>query len=211
MKICDISLPLTSDLPVWPNDPKLVLRRTMSMEAGDSANVTYISCSVHIGTHVDAPSHFMRDGATVDELPLDVLIGPVYVGNLPDVNEVCPTDLERVGLPEDTQRLLLRTRNSKLWADGISDFTPDYVALTPEAAEWVVEKGVKLVGVDYLSVQRFYDPEPTTHRTLLEAGVVIIEGLNLYDVEPGIYRLVCLPLKLVGCEGAPARVLLLKE
>ena len=159
MKIFDISLPLTSDLPVWPNDPKLEFRRTMSLEAGHLANVTHISCCVHIGTHVDAPYHFIKDGTTVDELPLDVLIGPVYVGDLPDVNEVSPEDLEQIGLPKHIQRLLLRTRNSKLWADETSEFTPDYVALTPKAAAWVVGKGIRLV----------------------------------------------------GCEGAPARVLLLKE
>ncbi len=211
MRIFDVSLPITSSLPVWPGDPRVVLWRTMSLESGDLANVSHMSCCVHAGTHIDAPCHFIEGGAAVDEIPLKILVGPAYLGSLPDVKEISPSDLEELRLPKDTERLLLRTRNSKLWAEGATEFTPDYVALTPESANWVVEKGIKLLGVDYLSVQRFHDAEPTTHRTLLGAGVVIVEGLNLFEVTPGLYQLVCLPLKLVGSDGAPARVLLLDE
>ncbi len=211
MKIFDISLSIAPNLPVWPGDPEVVFSQTMSLEAGDVANVSHISCCVHTGTHVDAPCHFINGGATVDQLPLDVLIGPAYVGNLPDVVEVSPADLEQMKIPHHMLRLLLRTRNSELWAHGTTEFIPDYVALTPQAAEWVVDRGIRLVGVDYLSVQRFRDPEPTTHRTLLAAGVIILEGLNLSNVPAGLYQLICLPLKLVGSDGAPARAVLLEK
>ena len=211
MKIIDISLPMMPTLPVWPGDPEIVLRQTKSLEAGDLANVSQLSCSVHTGTHVDAPCHFIQGGGPVDELPLDVLIGPAYVRHLPNVKEISPVDLEKLVLPRHTKRLLLRTRNSDFWQREISEFMSDYTALTPEAAGWVVDRGIRLIGVDYLSVQRFHGAEPTTHRILLGAGVVIVEGLNLYEVPPGSYHLICLPLKLVGSDGAPARAVLLEE
>jgi arylformamidase len=130
---------------------------------------------------------------------------------LPDADRISSGDLETLNLPGSTRRLLLKTRNSKLWEMPSPRFEPDYVALDPDAARWIVDKGIRLVGVDYLSVQRFADSEATTHRVLLEAGVVIVEGLNLTSVAPGPYRLVCLPLKLVGSDGAPARTILIKE
>ena len=211
MTIFDISLPVSPAIPVWPDDPQVVLRRTMSLDDGDGVNVSHLSCSVHTGTHVDTPIHFIQGGSGADKLPLDALIGPAYVGHLGQAREITIADLERMALPPHTQRLLLRTRNSELWAQGTREFTPDYVALTPEAAEWVVDQGIRLIGVDYLSVQRFHDPEPTTHRTLLSAGVVIIEGLDLSEVQPGTYQLICLPMKLVGSDGAPARAVLVRE
>ena len=171
----------------------------------------HLSCSVHTGTHIDAPSHYVQGGTTVDGVPLDVLIGPAFVGGLPGVNEVSRTDLEQLEVPKHAKRLLLRTRNSNLWAQEITEFMTDYVALTPEAAEWVVERGIRVIGVDYLSVQRFHDTEPTTHRTLLEAGVIIIEGLNLAEVRSGLYQLICLPMKIAGADGAPARTVLVRE
>lgn len=171
MRIFDVSLTLGPALPVWLGDPKVALRQTMSLDAGDVGNVSHLSCSVHTGTHVGAPSHFIKGGITVEELPLDVLVGLAYVGYIPDADHISVTELESLDLPRHTRRLLLRTRNSELWAQEISEFTPDYVALTPEAAEWIVSQGLQLVGVDYLSVQRFCDAEPTTHRTLLAESV----------------------------------------
>ena len=208
--IVDISLPLRPDMPIWPGSAGLRLTRTSRLEAGDSANVSRLDCDVHVGTHVDAPRHFWEDGATVEQLPLDILIGPAVVAYLPEVNVITADDLESLKLPAGTERLLLRTRNSELWAAGVTEFRKDYVALTADAARWVVEQDILLIGVDYLSVQRYQDG-PTVHQTLLRAEVVIIEGLNLAGVESGEYELICLPLKLVGAEGAPARAVLVRR
>jgi len=180
------------------------------MDAGEVANVSQLETDVHIGTHVDAPWHFVSGGKTVEQLSLEVLIGTAVVAHLPQINAVTPEDLEALALPPNTQRLLLRTRNSQLWANKVSEFQTDFVALTADAAQWVVNQGIQLIGVDYLSVQRYYD-SPLTHEILLGAGVVIVEGLNLTDVTPGLYDLVCLPLKLVGSDGAPARAVLIEK
>ena len=211
MRIWDISVGVSPGLPVWPGDPLIELERYMAISAGDAANVSRLACSVHVGTHVDAPVHFVDGGSTVENLPLDILIGPAIVVELLDVEAITADCLEALALPSGTTRLLFKTRNSGLWANPHHDFYPDYVALTPDAADWVVRRGVRLLGVDYLSVQRFYDPEPLTHFILLGAGVVIVEGLDLRAVLPGRYQLICLPIKLVGSDGAPARVVLISE
>ncbi|MBM4429722.1 MAG: cyclase family protein [Chloroflexi bacterium] len=205
--IVDISLPLRPNMPIWPGSVGLRLTRTSRLEAGDSANVSRLDCDVHVGTHVDAPWHFWQDGATVEQLPLDVLIGPATVAYLPQVDVITAGDLADLALPPGTERLLLRTRNSELWMAGVTEFREDYVALTADAARWVVDQHMRLIGVDYLSVQRYQDG-PTVHQILLGAEVVIIEGLNLSGVESGEYELICLPLKILGAEGAPARAIL---
>ncbi len=183
------------------------LRRRRNMINGDKCNDSDLSCNLHTGTHVDAPLHFLADGADVTALALDTLIGPAVVAALPEVDVITADDLERLALPPHTRRLLLRTRNSESWSRGDREFHRDFVALTADAAHWVVARGIQLIGVDYLSVQRFHDG-PETHITLLQAGVVILEGLNLSQVVPGDYELICLPLKLAGAEGAPARTVL---
>jgi arylformamidase len=147
------------------------------------------------------------DGVTVDELALDRLIGPAFVVDLPSVAAVTARDLNCLALPPETERLLIRTRNSALWAACVAEFDPDFVALTAGAAQWIVDRGIRLIGVDYLSVQRFGDP-PLTHEILLRAGVLIIEGLDLSAVQPGTHHLICLPLRILGAEGAPARAVL---
>ena len=206
-EIIDISVPLRPQMPTWPGSVGFQLMRTMCLEAGDSANVSRLDCDLHVGTHVDAPWHFVEDGSTVEQLPLDSLIGPAIVAYLPKVDAITAGDLAALGLSSGAKRLLLRTRNSELWAAGVTEFRKDYAALTPDAARWVVDHGIRLIGVDYLSVQR-YDDSPLTHQILLEAGVIILEGLNLAGVQPGAYELICLPLCLVGAEGAPARAVL---
>lgn len=211
MRIWDISLAVSPGLPVWPGDPQIVLERYMAISKGDAANVSRLACSVHVGTHMDAPVHFVEGGPAIEDLPLDVLIGPAVVAKLLGVDTITPECLETLTLPSDTKRLLFKTSNSQLWAGSHHEFCSDYVALTPQAAEWVVRKGIRLIGVDYLSVQRFHDPEPLTHLILLEAGVVIVEGLDLREVPPGRYQLICLPMKLVGSDGAPARAVLIRE
>jgi len=211
LKILDISVSLGSELPVWPGDPKIVLERARNIAKGDTSNDSRIACSVHAGTHVDAPAHFIENGATVDQLPLDILIGSAMVVELLNVDIITPEILESVILPVEMKRLLFKTKNSALWADPTHQFNPDYVALSADAAEWLVQKGIRLVGVDYLSVQMYKDTEPLTHQILLEAGVVIVEGLNLHKARQASYQLVCLPLKLAGSEGAPARAILIEE
>lgn len=206
-KIIDISVPLQSQIPVWPGSVGFHLTRTLRLEAGDLSNVSRLDSDVHIGTHVDAPWHSLEHGATVEQLSLEILIGPAVVAYLPKVDTITASDLAKLALPSGTQRLLLRTRNSELWTAGVTEFRTDFVALTADAARWVVDNGIQLIGVDYLSVQCYGD-SPLTHEILLEADVIIVEGLNLDQVQPGDYELTCLPLRLVGAEGAPARAVL---
>ena len=211
MTIYDISLTLSPTLPTWPGDPGLELDQFESIDKGAHANVTHISTSVHVGTHVDAPHHFLNDGRTVEGLSLEVLTGPCYVVQLPDGIEAIASDvLERVEITSDMKRVLFGTRNSHLWAKGVTEFQTDFVAITEDGAQWLVDHGIQLVGVDYLSVAPYGDSEPT-HKILLEAGVVIVEGLNLSKVMRGFYDLYCLPLKIAGSDGAPARAILIQS
>jgi arylformamidase len=202
----DISVPISPALPVWPGSPTVELVRRLDLDRRDPVNDTTMRCSVHTGTHLDAPLHFLAGGTSVDALPLDVLVGPAYVADLGEVDAVTADALGRAGIPDAIARLLVRTRNSALWSTARA-FQPNYVALTPDAAEWVVDRGIRLIGVDYLSVQRYSDG-PETHLTLLSAGVVIVEGLNLQEAAAGRYDLLCLPLRIQGAEGAPARAVL---
>jgi arylformamidase len=211
MTIHDISLTISPDLPIWPGDPGLELEKISSMDEGADANVTRISAAVHLGTHVDAPHHFLNDGRTVEGLSLEVLTGPCYVLQLPDgVDAITAEVLERSEITSDMKRILFGTSNSHLWAKGEKEFQTDFVAITEDGAEWLVERGVQLVGVDYLSVAPYGDSVPT-HKVLLEAGVVIVEGLNLSKVMRGFYDLYCLPLKIAGSDGAPARAILIQS
>jgi len=206
----DISIPLHSDIPTWPGSPGIRLHWYKRLDAGDDCNNSRLDCDAHAGTHVDAPAHFLENGASVEQLPLEVLIGPAIVAHLREVSAITAADLARLALPAGAKRLLLRTSNSELWAVEMTGFKKDYVALTQDAAQWIVSQGIRLVGVDYLSVGS-YEDGIITHQILLGAGVVVLEGLNLYDVNPGEYELVCLPLKLVGADGAPARAVLRRD
>jgi arylformamidase len=210
MKIWDISLALGPNTPVWPGDPKVNLRRHRKISQGSPSNDSRLACSVHAGTHVDAPLHFLDDGLSVENLSLDILIGPAWVAGIEGTSVITPDVLETL-VPREATRLIFKTSNSSLWNDPYHDFNSDYVALNGDAAEWIVAKGIRLVGIDYLSIERFPDEQPYTHRTLLGAGVVILEGLDLRAVLPGDYQLICLPLKLIGSDGAPARAVLLRE
>lgn len=211
MKIHDISVPISPTMPIWPGDPEISVERYSKMEEGAEVNVSRMGMCVHSGTHIDAPYHFIDSGAKVDELPLDVLIGPAHVVQLPDeVQQISASVLQGIAIPADCRRLLFKTSNSALWARGEVGFRNDYVALTNDGAEYLVARGIQLVGIDYLSVAA-YDQLSSTHLTLLGAGVVIIEGLDLSRVKPGSYTLICLPLKLIGTEGAPSRVVLLED
>jgi arylformamidase len=210
MRTYDISLTITPDFPVWPGDPKIEFNRISKMEEGASCNVTHLSLSAHVGTHVDAPYHFLGgDSPTVENLSLSLLTGRVYVLHLPDeVTQITAQVLEQAEIPPRTRRLLFRTRNSHYWQNGERDFQANFVALTRDAAEYIVDHGVRLVGIDYLSIAPF-DAGAPTHEVLLKAGVVVVEGLNLSEVSQGRYTLFCLPLKIGGADGAPARAILI--
>ncbi len=207
MRIYDVTLTISPDLVVWPGDPKIVSERVSKIEEGAVSNVTRLELSAHTGTHVDAPFHFLEDGDTVDNLPLKLLTGRAYVVHLPDVDLITKEVVNAADIPPRTRRVLFKTKNSDHWATNSSAFNPNYVALDPAAAESLIQRGVKLIGVDYLSVAPFEDVQPT-HTVLLEAGIVIVEGLDLSEVAPGRYTLYCLPLKIAGADGAPARALL---
>jgi arylformamidase len=207
MHTYDVTLTISPELPVWPGDSPFVIERVETIDGGGNANVSVVKMGVHTGTHVDAPDHFLNDGITVDQLPLDLLVGRAYVLHLPDVDIVDAKVLEQADIPPRTRRILFKTRNSDYWARGESKFQENFVALSEDAAEFLVNRNVRLIGVDYLSVAPYGNSKPI-HEILLKAGVVVIEGLNLTDVSQGRYTLHCLPLKIAGAEGAPARAIL---
>lgn len=211
MTIYDITLTISPDMPVWPGDPAVALEQVESMDKGAEYNLTRLAMSVHAGTHVDAPHHFLNDGRTAESLPLDVLTGPCYVVQFPDdVDEITAEGLARTPIPDGVERLLFGTRNSRWWAQGVKEFQTDFVAVSEDGAQWLVERGIKLVGVDYLSVAPYHQSVPT-HRVLLQAGIVALEGVNLAQIPRGFYDLYCLPLKLARSDGAPARVILVRR
>lgn len=207
MRLHDVSLSITTDLPTWPGDPGVKMEKVSQIEDGELVNLTHLSTSVHVGTHVDAPNHFLRNGETVEKIPLDLMVGPARVIEILTEQAITADDLRSAGVSGKDRRLVIKTPNSNLWERGIKEFQEDFIALAEDAASYLVEAGLEVIGVDYLSVAPFIDPEPT-HRILLEAGILIIEGLDLSRIEPGPYKLLCLPLKIVGSDGAPARVLL---
>jgi len=194
-------------MPIWPGCKGIRITQIKCLDKGDPYNLSRLDFNLHTGTHVDAPIHFLQNGTTVEKLPLDVLVGPCYVAHLPDTADITSDILTDLNLPPGIERLLLRTRNSELWATKTAEFRKDFVALTHDAARWIVDKGIWLIGVDYLSVQRYHD-DTQTHQILLGADVIALEGLDLTGIKPGFYELICLPLKLVGAEGAPARAVL---
>ncbi|HSN77102.1 MAG TPA: cyclase family protein [Anaerolineae bacterium] len=209
MTIYDISLTITPALPVWPGDPPVRLTQPSHLERGDICTITRLDVGAHIGTHLDAPAHFVRGGAGVETLDLDVLIGPALVVDARGRGQLTAEVLETLAIPSGVQRLLVHTDNSALWQRGETKFAEDYVAIEPSGAAWLVERGVKLVGIDYLSVAPFDDGAPT-HQILLGAGVIAVEGLDLSAIEPGEYQLVCLPIKIGGGDGAPCRAVLIR-
>jgi arylformamidase len=206
-RIWDITLPYSPALPAWPGEGRPVLKMISRIADGASANVTHISACVHYATHVDAPVHFVEGASGVEAMGLDVLIGRARVIAVPHAPTIEPHHLDAANLA-GVDRLLIKTDNSALWDDPTHDFHERYTALSPDAARWIVAHGIRLIGVDYLSIEPFDLPEPIVHRRILAAGIVAVEGLDLRAVEPGDYQLICLPMKLVGADGAPARVVL---
>jgi arylformamidase len=204
-KLLDVSVPLRQGLPTYPNNPPFELQPIQRIADGGTANVSRLVMGTHTGTHVDAPFHFFDEGIGVDELPLELLMGRARVVEITSRGGIRAEDLEQAGLREDL-RVLFKTSNSALWNS--DTFHEDYVYIADSGARYLVEQGVKVVGVDYLSVEQFKKEGAPAHRTLLSNGVIIIEGLNLAEAEPGMYEMYCLPLPVTGGDGAPARVIL---
>jgi len=209
-KIYDVSVPIRDGGLVYPGNPEIHVSLQQSVALGAGANVSSVAFGSHTGTHVDAERHFFDNGLAVDQIPLETLMGPAIVIEYgPEMAAVTAGDLEKHDLSGVT-RVLLKTRNSTYLTQDPA-FHRDYTYLAPDGAELLVERGVKLVGIDYLSIEQFQSGHHRTHLTLLNAKVVIVEGLNLVDVPAGAYSLYCLPIKLAGCDGAPARAVLVSE
>jgi arylformamidase len=204
----DVTVPLVPGrVPIYPGDRELTIRRDARLADGDPANLSSVDCTLHCGTHVDAPVHFVDGAPGVDAVPLDVLIGPAWVADATHVaGDIDAAALGGVDIPDGARRVLFKTTNSALWEEP-AVFEEDFVAVTPDAARLLVERGVRLVGIDYLSIAPYGDPAPT-HEEFLRAGVAIVESLDLRGVEPGRWTLTCLPLRIPGADGAPARAVL---
>jgi arylformamidase len=206
----DITVPLKEGMAIWPGDVTIKIERRRSMDRGDAANNSAISLGVHTGTHMDAPKHFIKDGRSIDKLPLETSVGPARVIEIKDKISIKPEELKQHNIKKG-ERILFKTVNSpRCWQTDA--FVNDFVFVTRDAAQFLVDAGVILIGVDYLSVGSPLDPEktmrPDTHQILLGAGLYLIEGLNLTAVKAGDYNLICLPLKLMDAEGSPVRAIL---
>ncbi len=202
----DVSVPLRDSMPVFEGDPLFHRDLAASIARGDVCNVSRLDFGAHSGTHVDAPGHFIEGAPGIESVPIDALVGPAWVVDAAIADRTIDLPLlARLPIPDGETRLLFRTARANLWDR--SGFSTDFVGFDAEAAMNLAERGALLVGADYLSVAPFGDPAPT-HRAFLERGVIIVEGLDLRNIAPGPYDLICLPLRLVGSDGGPARALL---
>jgi arylformamidase len=207
MKIYDISLPISSELITWPGDPRPQLDKVLSISEGDACNVTKLEMGVHTGTHIDSPNHFIEGGITTDSMQLEVLMGKCLVIEITSKSNIQVSDLCNYEITK-YERLLLKTSNSAHWENNLRRFDKRFIALSLEAAEYLVKSGIKLIGIDYLSIESYGVSEHKVHHQLLGNQIAILEGLNLSKVDSGEYELICLPLKLVDCDGAPVRAIL---
>ena len=208
MSWIDVSVPIQNGMVHWPGDPTFEshLKKTIGDENNSPCNLTLMNMSVHTGTHMDAPRHFIAEGATMETLPLDAVMGPCRIIEINSATTIAADELEPHDLKRG-ERILFKTHNSeRCWQT--DDFDEDFIYIAQDGARHITERGVMTVGVDYLSVGGYKKDGVETHVELLGAEVWIIEGLNLSGIEPGKYDLACLPLKLVGSDGAPARAAL---
>jgi arylformamidase len=210
MPIYDVTVPLSNELPTWPGDPGIQIRDWLSLSRGDAANVSSLNFGAHTGTHVDAPAHFIEGAAKVESLALDVLIGEAELIEVPENRRVIDEEFISAHCAPGTTRVIFKTRNSVFWNEPKPEFHTDFTYLDLAAAQRLVQQGAKLIGIDYLSIEKFGQENHETHRALLSHGVIILEGLNLTGVPAGKYELICLPLRLRSDkgDGAPARVVL---
>jgi len=202
-----LTLTLSQDLTVWKDDTPIVIETVSSLDRGDTCTLSEIKMSLHSGTHVDAPRHFLPDGNGVDALDLNTLMGPVRVVDLRGHAMITDTVLSGSGIPENMERILFLTDNTEKRILHASRFVSEFTAIDVSGARWLKKMSIRLVGIDALSVAPFDDPVPT-HQALLSAGIIIVEGLNFAGVQPGVYQLAVMPLKIKDADGAPARVLL---
>jgi arylformamidase len=210
MPIYDVSVPLSAATPTYQGDPGIKIKPWLQLATGDAANVSLINFGLHSGTHVDAPSHFIAGGAKVESLSLDSLVGEAEVVEVPGDMKVIDEEFVAANCTRGSQRILFKTRNSAFWSNTQAGFREDYTYINPTAAQRLANSGIKLVGIDYLSVEQYKSENFATHHALLSKNVVILEGLNLREVPAGVYELICLPLRIAGGsgDGAPARVIL---
>lgn len=207
-RLIDVSVSIHPEMVQWRDD-RIVALEPLSRTPADRSNVTRLTLTTHTGTHVDAYRHFVHAGTTIDHLSLDIWVGPCWVADCSDASpEVEPEHLDRANIPAGVERLIVKTTNSRLWHSNPTTFIDTYVGLSVAAADWLVERGIHLVGIDYLSVGPFHTTIVETHLALLGRGVVVVEGLDLSEVEAGSYELLCFPLKIMNGDGAPARVAL---
>lgn len=205
----DISAPLRPDLPIWPGEEGL--RRTLvATQPADPANVSHLAMGAHTGTHIDAPVHFLPGGGGIDDLAPDTFVGPCHVADLRHLTDTIGAgDLDEASIPEEIVRILALTRNSG-WSHADTSFRRDYVAYDLSAAEWCVDRGIRLLGIDYLSIEAYESDDHPVHKALLGAGVAVLEGVDLFGVSPGAYHLVALPILIPGSDGAPVRAVLIE-
>jgi arylformamidase len=210
MRIYDVSVPISRKTPTYPGDPGIEIESWAALDRGDAANVTMLRFGAHTATHVDAPAHFIEGASKVDVMPLDALIGEARVVEIPHEARAINADMVAASDLNGASRVLFKTRNSAFWDDPASGFRTDFTYIAPDAARALVERDVRLVGIDYLSVEKFQPESFETHTALLSRGIVIVEGLDLREVAAGTYELICLPLKIAGGsgDGAPARAVL---
>lgn len=207
----DISVPIHQGLPVWPDGAMIEIYRIADMDKGSICNVSQLGMTTHMGTHIDAPLHFINGAKPTSSIPLDRLVGDCYVAEIKGKPFITASDLAMANIPAGTQKLLLKTDNSRLWENYSHSFYEDFCALKNNAAEWIIDFGIHLIGIDYLSIAPFHDPPEIVHRTLLQAEVVILETIDLRFVDPGLYELICLPLKIANVDGNPSRAVLRKK
>ncbi len=202
----DISIPIKNKMIAWPGNSEAEVRRDMEIAKGDTANLTHLDISAHTGTHMDAPLHFIDDGKDISRIPLSAVAGEARVIEISNVDVIEVADLEKHKIRKD-ERILFKTRNSNSnWDE--EPFNKDFVYLSTEAAEYLANLKVRTIGIDYLSISGFQKNEVRVHKAILGAGIWVIEGLNLMGINPGKYELVCLPLKILKGDGAPARAII---
>jgi len=211
MKIYDITLPISPDMAVWPGDPSVEIQQLSSIDNGEEANVSQIRLSVHTGTHIDAPKHFLQEAGSIDTLPIEKLMGEALVLSIDDkvdvIDEKTLKNHPNVDDLVNCRKVLFKTRNSQYWEENRTTFNENYIGLNTSAAAFLAELNLDLIGVDYLSIAAYTDSE-APHKILLGKKIILLEGINLHNVLPGTYNLICLPLPIVESDGAPARAIL---
>lgn len=200
-----MTLTISDEIITWPSDPKVSIRKTRLISQGNSCNVSELKFGSHCGTHIDAPYHFEENGVKIDRIPLEHLIGIATVFDIKNKEKIDLEDIKTLQL-KSRERVIFKTINSTYWR--LAEFKKDFVYVTKEAAQYLVDCGVKVVGIDYLSIEKFGNKPADTHHTFLRNDVTLIEGLDLSNVKAGDYELIALPLKIKDGDGSPARVVL---